>query len=143
MVPPDRRCRLDVSYVDVAATLLAAAGIDVDSLGLEGENLLPYLTEARPEPACRDCFSQYNVAPDFRPWHGVESWRALVRKPWKYVLHQNGETELYNHSDDPYEIKNQAQDPAMKEVAASLQDALLSWSRRTGDTFPNQLNLRT
>jgi hypothetical protein len=75
------------------------------------------------------------VAPDFRSWHGVESWRALIRRPWKYVLHQNGETELYKLVDDPYELRNLARVREGGEVAASLREALLNWSRRTGDRF--------
>src|SRR4029450_3254971 len=113
---PGTRCQMDVSHVDVAATLLAAGGVNGDTLCLEGEDLLPYLIDHRPAPASRDCFAQYNVAPDFRPWHGVESWRTVIRKPWKYVLHQNGEVELYNHSDDPFELRNLVHDPAARET---------------------------
>jgi arylsulfatase A-like enzyme len=142
-IKPGRSCRMDVSHVDVAATLLAAGGVEVDALSLEGENLLPYLADDRPKPAARDCFAQYNVAPDFRPWHGVESWRALIRKPWKYVLHQNGEVELYNHLDDPFELKNLARDPAAQEAVETLQKAVLAWCRRTGDQFLKQLTLRS
>ena len=98
---PGTRCRVDASHVDVAATLLALAGVEVEPLGLEGESLVPYLKGAEPDPPARDCFVQYNVARNFADWHGVENWRAMVRRPWKYVLHENGETELYHLGDDP------------------------------------------
>ena len=139
---PDRRCRMDASHVDVAATLLGLAGVEVESLGLEGENLVPYLSGAEPEPRSRDCFVQYNVARNFASWHGVENWRAIVRRPWKYVLHENGETELYHLVDDPGELTNLAGRPDRASTAATLRQALLSWARRTQDPFVEQLEAR-
>ena len=139
---PGARCRMDASHVDVAATLLALAGVEVESLGLEGENLVPYLSGAEPEPQARDCFVQYNVARNFASWHGVENWRAIVRRPWKYVLHENGETELYHLVDDPGELTNLAGRPDRASTAATLRQALLSWARRTQDPFVEQLEAR-
>ena len=139
---PGGRCRTDASHVDVAATLLALAGVDVESLGLEGENLVPYLKGTEPEPRSRDCFVQYNVARNFASWHGVENWRAIVRRPWKYVLHENGETELYHLVDDPGELTNLAGRPDRASTAATLRQALLSWARRTQDPFVEQLEAR-
>ena len=124
------------------ATLLSLAGVEVESLGLEGESLAPYLTGAEPEPRTRDCFVQYNLARNFAAWHGVENWRAMVRRPWKYVLHENGETELYHLGDDPGELANLAGRPAGSATAATLREALLAWSRRTGDPFVKQLEAR-
>ena len=113
-----------------------------ESLGLEGENLVPYLSGAEPEPRSRDCFVQYNVARNFASWHGVENWRAIVRRPWKYVLHENGETELYHLVDDPGELTNLAGRPDRASTAATLRQALLSWARRTQDPFVEQLEVR-
>ena len=79
--------------------------------------------------------------PDFKSWHGVENWRAILRRPWKYVLHQNGEAELYNIVNDPDELKNLARQKETQEEAASLQRALLSWSQRTGDPFAKNVAL--
>ena len=128
------RCSLDVSHVDVAATILSVAGVDIEELGLEGENLLPYLAGDETEPNFRDCFAQYNLAPNFSSWHGVENWRAMVRRPWKYVMHENSETELYNLVNDPFELINlagQGQSPVIPE----LQQGLLAWCDRTQDPF--------
>ena len=136
------RCKMDVSHVDVGATLLAAAGIETEPLGLEGENLLPYITGQREEPDQRDCFTQYNLGPDFESWHGVQNWRAIVRRPWKYVLHQNGEAELYNIVQDPYEMDNEAGLPDTQELEDSLREALLQWSRKTGDPFAEKVSVR-
>ena len=133
---------MDVSHVDVAPTLLSAAGVDVEPLDLEGENLLPYLAGEREEPAARDCFTQYNLAPDFKDWHGVENWRMILRRPWKFVLHENGDTELYDIINDPSELENRADDSTCKQTAVSLEEALLAWSRRTGDPFAERVEQR-
>ena len=129
------RCRLDVSHPDAAATLLAVAGIDPTGLQLEGENVLPYVSGEIPAPESRDCFAQYNLAPDFADWHGVHNWRMILRRPWKYVLHENGEEELYDLERNPYERENQAGRSAPRAVQPALRKSLLAWSHRTGDPF--------
>ena len=142
VIPTGSRCTMDVSHVDVAPTLLSAAGVDVEPLDLEGENLLPYLAGGREEPAARDCFTQYNLAPDFKDWHGVENWRMILRRPWKFVLHENGDTELYDIINDQSELKNRAGDSTCKQTAVSLEEELLAWSRRTGDPFAERVEQR-
>ena len=136
VIPPGGRCSMDASHVDVAATLLAAAGVEVENLELEGEDLMPYFAGQRPEPETRDCFSQYNVVRSFSEgWHGIENWRMIFRRPWKFVLHENGERELYNLSSDPHEQLNVADDRDAASIEAQLQADLLAWCRRTGDGF--------
>lgn len=141
-IEPGNRCTVDASHVDIAPTLLNAAGIDCRQLDMEGENLMPMIAgERAPEPA-RDCFSQYTLAPDFKQWHGVQNWRAIIRRPWKYVLHQNGESELFNLEDDPFEVNNRAYMDAGRVVAAPLQAALLGWCTRIGDPFASVVRTR-
>lgn len=120
VIEPGKRCTMDVSGIDVGPTLLAAAGVDPQSLGLEGENVLPYITDDRPLSESRDCFSQYNLAPTFKEWHGIYNWRLIVRRPWKYVLHENGEQELYNLQDDPCELVNRASEPQCRAICEEL-----------------------
>ena len=58
----------------------------------------------------------------------------MVRRPWKYVMHENSETELYNLVNDPFELINlagQGQNPVIPE----LQQGLLDWCDRTQDPF--------
>ena len=86
-------------------------------------------------PESRDCFCQYNLAPDFRSWHGIENWRTILRRPWKYTLHENGEQELYQIETDPGEMHNRASEPIDQDTVQALRDALLDWCRRTGDPF--------
>jgi len=73
--------------------------------------------------------------PNSADWHGIENWRAIIRRPWKYVLHENGEEELYNIVDDPAELTNRTTSPDAKSVCGEMGTALLNWCRRTGDSF--------
>jgi choline-sulfatase len=127
------RLSMDVSHVDVAATLLAAGGLDPAEAEVEGEDLLPYITGQHDQPESRDCFTQYNLAPDFASWHGVPSWRCLVRRPWKYVLHADGQQELYHLIHDPNELINLAGQPEQVDTVNTLRRALMDWCQRTGD----------
>jgi len=135
VIPQGTRCQLDVSHTDIAATLLAAAGMDVDSMQLEGENLLPYLQGKQQPSNSRDCFVQYNMSPFQAEWQGVENWRVLVRRPWKYVLHENNVVELYHLVDDPGEMKNLSGNSGIVDTETELRNGLLAWARRTTDPF--------
>ncbi len=128
------RCVMDTSHVDIAPTILALAGTGSDG-HMEGENLLPYLNGSRTAPDQRDTFCQYNMSPYFRQFHGVLEWRSLLRRPWKYVLHQNGSAELFNIEEDPGERNNRASLAQTQPLESELRRTLLAWCKRTSDRF--------
>jgi len=130
-IPAGIRCSMDTSHVDVAPTILAAADIGRER-ETEGENLIPYLDGTKAQPAGRDTFCQYNMSAYFAQWHGVENWRSILRRPWKYVLHRNGEAELFNIVEDPGERNNLT---GVHRQEETLRRALLDWCRRTGDSL--------
>ena len=53
VIRPGLRCGMDVSLVDLAPTILAAAGVDPARIELDGENLLEYFAGERSEPDSR------------------------------------------------------------------------------------------
>ena len=138
VIRPGSRCRLDATMPDVAATVLAAAGVEIGPLALEGQDVLPYVTGQRPEPEARDCFSQFNMPPSWDQWFGVADWRCIVRRPWKLIVYTDGTEELFHLVDDPDERANRAEDPAARARRDQLREALIAWSTRTGDSFPYQ-----
>lgn len=133
-VPAGARVQADATLLDIAPTALAAAGID-GALASDGRNLLEYCDGSGKAPAARDCFSQWNMTPFEQTWHGVEPWRLIVRHPWKYVLHGNGEEELYYLEEDAYETDNRCGRKETHAIQDELRSALLDWCRRTGDGF--------
>lgn len=134
VIPAGTTLRMDTALVDIAPTLLAATGTNAPP-ECEGENLLEYCCGRKAIPASRDCFAQWNMTAFEQAWHGVEPWRLIVRRPWKYVLHANGEAELFNLDEDPYEVNNLAAVTETHAIRNDLRKALLHWLRRTGDAF--------
>ena len=139
VIEPGSRCGTDTSLVDIAPTVLAAAGLE-PAHEVEGENLLDIVTGKRAEPVTRDCFAVWNQTPFEKTWHGVEDWRLIYRRPWKCALHENGDMELFNLTDDPYEMQNLAGRANTASIAAELRRDLIAWSRRTGDRFADSFS---
>ena len=125
------RVSMDISQIDFAPTILAAAGVNPDP-DWRGENLIAYANGEKPEPESRDCYSQYNLGPDWG-FHKVRNWRVLVRRPWKYCYHESYGAELYNLVEDPAETVNLADTEQTSTVQSELHRALRDWMSRTGD----------
>ncbi|MEX2501351.1 MAG: sulfatase-like hydrolase/transferase, partial [Trueperaceae bacterium] len=71
-------------------------------------------------------------------WREAEGRRKLVRtRRWAYVTDPSGDLdELYDHDDDPGELRNLAADPAHAGVVAEMRAHLLRWMVRTEDAVP-------
>ncbi|MEV6587021.1 sulfatase-like hydrolase/transferase [Streptomyces acidicola] len=130
------RIRHPVSTVDLAPTLLEAAGLPVPD-GVQGRSFLP-LTGGGTDPgrpaevyvqisedhvgrAVRTDRWKYTVAaPDADAWHEPTATRYI-------------ETELYDLHADPYELDNLAGLTSHRAVADQLREALRAWLGRTGE----------
>ncbi len=55
---------------------------------------------------------------------------------YKLVRRTEGQSELYDLSDDPQELRNQIDEPSMSEVRQMLESTLLDWFMKTSDTVP-------
>ncbi len=60
--------------------------------------------------------------------HGFQR-HAVRSEKWRYIRYDNGEEELYNEIDDPYEWTNLAPDPQYTDVKAKLAKWLPSVNR--------------
>jgi arylsulfatase A-like enzyme len=58
----------------------------------------------------------------------VPEWWAVRTERWKYVAYVDGFHELYDLANDPYELVNVADDPAVAGVRRSLDDLLATLS---------------
>jgi N-acetylglucosamine-6-sulfatase len=54
--------------------------------------------------------------------------------PWSYNVYSDGEDELYNLNDDPYQLNSVADDPALASLKASLKAKLEQLRTCSGDT---------
>ena len=122
-----RRVGECVSLVDVAATIVGAAGAATPVAPMDGRSLAGLL--AGPDPEWRDeAFAEHTA-------HGTDRARAMLRRGrWKLCLSgaEDLEPELYDLEKDPGEFTNLAGDPAAAGVQEDMTDALLrrwNWRR--------------
>ncbi len=103
--------------MDLTATMLAAAGRDVDSLQMDGSSLLPLLSNGE------------EVATDTLFWRFKSrrnTMKAVRRDNWKYVL--DGSTQmLFNLDADIGERSDQFY--SRTDIANELRDALIAWEK--------------
>lgn len=124
---PGRECSEFVSLLDVAPTVLEAAGIQ--EVGpLHGRSLLPLLHDQIPADWPHSVFGQY---------HGSEiySMHRMVRtKTHKFCFNGNDFDELYDLAVDPDERTNRVDDPALRDVHDDLVREMWRWVRSINDT---------
>jgi arylsulfatase A-like enzyme len=110
-IPKDRTFNQLVSNLDVVATIIDLAGASPD-VTLDGRSLAPLMADA-------------NVA--WRKALLIEhaGFFAGVRtETKKYVVHSNGNEELYDLAADPYEIQNKIGDKREASELAALRSIL-------------------
>jgi len=101
----DRLCHRPVSLIDIYPTLVDLCGLPKRE-GLDGHSILPLL--GRPE---RDWAHPALMTFGYKN-HAVQTER------WRYIRYADGGEELYDHTSDPHEWINLADDPA---YAAEIQ----------------------
>ena len=108
-VAPGTVVETPVSLLDVYPTLLALARLPARP-GLDGESLVPLLSDPKRERAVAMTYQRGN--------HAVRSNR------WRYIRYADGSEELYDHSGDPDERNNLAPDSRHAPVIAELRREL-------------------
>jgi arylsulfatase A-like enzyme len=59
---------------------------------------------------------------------------AMLRThEWKLAIRSAGKEELYDLKNDPQELKNLIDDPALQEIRNDLRECLLHWYLRASD----------
>lgn len=111
----------DAAYalnVDLAPTILAAAGVKAPST-MQGADIASlYLDEVR--PAWRTEFFYEHAV--IRDKSFIPASEALVRKDWKYLFWPNfGVEQLFNLSTDPMEENDRVSDPSQMERLAGMR----------------------
>lgn len=113
--------------IDVAPTLLAAAGVAVPAV-MQGRDLSPlYLGDKAPD--WRDEF--FYEHPTITSRDRIPSSRAVIRRDWKYVVWPEFDYEqLFNLQADREEARNLADDPASAAQLAQMRQRLADWQKR-------------
>lgn len=128
---PGRRATQMVLNIDLAPTILAAAGVGVPD-GMQGMSLLPYL-KADGAPARESwLYEHFPVFPI--PIPGITAVRT---DRYKYVEYQNDirPKELFDLQIDPHEKKNLMDTAAGKKLAQELEKEMERLKEETGYRF--------
>lgn len=111
-VPGGQVLDTPVISLDISATACNAAGLEKPET-LDGENLLPLLTEKKPLP---------DRALYWRFWEQT----AIRKGKWKFLKLGNQQSFLFNLADDPEETANLLKQHP--EVATELEQSLRKWA---------------
>lgn len=105
--------------IDLSATALDLAQVEIPA-SIQGRSLLPLLrgaSEASREAAFIEYFSHENPF----PWTAQLDYRVVVTKQYKYIKWLRfDEAELYDLTNDPYEVVNLIDHPDYQVTAAAL-----------------------
>jgi arylsulfatase A-like enzyme len=138
-LPAGRRVGGLVELVDVAPTLLDAAGADPEP-GIQGRSLLPLIDGAIAETAHRaDVYSEFYHAGG--PHDGRRTYATMIRSAdRKIVAYHGGDTdsdgELYCLDEDPGENVNRWNDPGYLPIKASMLQRMVDRMALTVDPLP-------
>lgn len=112
---PEKRkavCSQTVSTLDIYPTLLEYCGIKPPAHNLDGKSMMPVFHNPS-EKWNRNSVTYYGEG-----YSGVRSER------YRYIRYPDGSEELYDHKTDPYELKNIAGDPSVKNIKQELSKSV-------------------
>jgi arylsulfatase A-like enzyme len=119
-----RRIEAFALSVDIAPTLLQAAGVEIPK-SVQGRSLLPLALGQRTR--WRDAFLvEYYSHENPFPWLANIDYRAVRIGRYKYIrwIREDEAHELYDLDTDPFELRNLAGDPAHATTVARARTAM-------------------
>jgi arylsulfatase A-like enzyme len=138
MIAGGRRSSALVELLDLAPTLLEAAGLEVPA-GLQGRSLWPLLRGDVPTDVHReDVYCEYLNA---MPWHVDPPAFATMLRTERHKLvrfHNVDEGELYDLERDPGETTNLWSDPECGDLRTDLTERLADRIALTADPLPDR-----
>jgi N-acetylglucosamine-6-sulfatase len=121
--PGSRIDGLSVS-VDIAPTVLDVGGADIGD-HVQGQSLVPLL---RGDDAGwrESVLIEFYTHENPRPWLMDMDYRAVRTDRYKLIhwIQHPDERELYDLQEDPYELRNLIDDPALSDVVEELEEEL-------------------
>ncbi len=120
-----------LSHVDLAPTLLSLCGLPVpdDMQGTDLSGVVLGRADCGPDSAFFQIFVPFAGDGTPQPWRGVRTERFM------YARTEAGPWVLYDLKEDPYEMKNLADDPAHAALQGQMEAKLDGWMKRTGDSW--------
>ncbi len=131
-----RRFSTFVELVDLAPTLLEAAGLSIYP-GMQGRSIWSLLTGGHNDPTHRDdVYCELYETNLKHPGKGAQAAMVRTREHKLVVFHGEEMGELYDLRQDPGEHDNKWADPAYREVKGELLLELCDRMAETVDPLP-------
>ncbi len=124
-----RRSSAPASLIDLAPTILSAAGI-VSPSNYEGNDLCVTFAGSDEIPGRQYLVSEQEP---LGPFHRETDWRMITDNRHKYIWNRADRRELYDLENDSDEMNNLAGESSQRDTAVRLHRELVSWMRRTED----------
>jgi arylsulfatase A-like enzyme len=135
-IAPGTVCDVFVSSeIDLARTLLSAAGIDAPS-SFVGRDLVAEANGTTEIPPRPDIFAQY-----MGTYQALYSLRMLRNRRYKYIFHPAAFDELYDLETDPGEMTNLVEDPVHAETLHQMRIRMAEWMTGINDPLSPPLYL--
>ena len=135
-IPPGTVSKEVVSNVDLAPTILEAAGATADR-PMDGRSMLPFARDGRlrtRRPVLHEGLEAGDIDRDGAARGGtVGEYHAIRTGRYLYVEWLNGAVELYDRARDPGELHSRHRDPRYRRVRRALHRALVRLRNCAGD----------
>lgn len=123
------RCDEAVNLMDIYPTLIDLCGLEKRD-ELDGVSLMPQLLDpSTPKPT-----------PSITSKNAFAN--SLRTKRWRYINHEDGSEELYDHDNDPNEWTNLAKNPEYASVIADLKKFIPKEQAPPMSTLPENVKRR-
>lgn len=124
-LPQGVRVANPVSQRDLDRTIMSVLG-EQDASIFPGNSLVDWVSPDHPsldaEPILSEVEAREGVSSALPVSHG---WlKSLITAQWHFILHENGQTELYDIARDPKEADNLAATPAGQGIVSGMKQKL-------------------
>jgi len=127
-----KECTSPISLIDVYPTILDYCNVDTNPNAngnkkvLDGHSLQPLITNPKAgkwagKPYAVTAIASSEVLQKNEPGKIKDQHFSIRSEQYRYILYRNGEEELYDHTNDPYEWKNIASDASYAKVKIQMK----------------------
>ncbi len=127
-IKPGQRTDALITELDLYPTVLELTGASAPPQPPMGKSLLPLIKD--PATPHRDTVFCECVGVGGKAGEGHRMARG---ERWKLILSDTDEEYLFDQQDDPFELTNRRDDPALQPVLSQLRNNLSEWMRTIGD----------
>ena len=127
----NRTLMTPLGTVDIMPTLLGVCGIDIPS-AVEGKDLSPCV---RDQVEADHTALYMSISPFSARNHGDPGYRAVRTSRYTWARTTRGECYLFDDLQDPYQLKNLADDPNSAGIRKALEQQLARLLAQIDDPF--------